>query len=396
MNETLWLKTLSGALEELEDIPLWGSPPPFPFKKLAKNMAEVFSIEELGIQAKGVEHIQLEELTKGMGKSPLVKPIALSPLPGTFFLIIPNETKKALVQAALTTDKTAKGITDETIEEGFFISVLLTALAMFNELNPYGNLTALLEEDTPLPEEGALCVDLSLTINEHPHSMRLCTPKEAHQAFKTHFRTEAPASFGDPSIQSIPLPLQLEAGSTVLSLQEWEQAQVGDLLLLDRCTFDPKDNRGTAQLSINGTPLFEVRIKDGEIKLLEHAQHLEEYPMIDDKTPDDDDEELELTPSLSKEEEDEDAPPLWSSEEESTTEGEMLATKAIPLTLVVEVGRLTMPLAKLTQLKPGNILDLALNPQLGVYLTIGSKRVAKGELVKIGEGVGVKILKVGS
>ena len=54
-----------------------------------------------------------------------------------------------------------------------------------------------------------------------------------------------------------------------------------------------------------------------------------------------------------------------------------------------------MPLEKVTQLKPGNVLELGLSPEPVIHLTIGGKRVAKGELVRIGEAFGVKILTLG-
>jgi flagellar motor switch protein FliN/FliY len=74
---------------------------------------------------------------------------------------------------------------------------------------------------------------------------------------------------------------------------------------------------------------------------------------------------------------------------------ELASARNIPLTFTVELGRFEMPLDKLLKVEPGNIIDLALKPEEGVYLTLQGKRVAKAELVKIGEAIGVKILKVG-
>jgi flagellar motor switch/type III secretory pathway protein FliN len=53
-----------------------------------------------------------------------------------------------------------------------------------------------------------------------------------------------------------------------------------------------------------------------------------------------------------------------------------------------------MNVDKLLQLSPGNVLELGVKPEQGVYITIGGKRLAHAELIKVGETLGVKILKL--
>lgn len=400
MSEALLLKSVESGLEEVEAIPLWGTPPPFPWESFGDMLAKNLEVEKAYLSIKKAEHLPFDELTSGLGEQPSVIPFALSPLPGTCFLLTSQATKKSLVQLLLYADHKGKEINDETLEGGFFTTVLLITCGVFSHLNPFGNLSAVLEEEAPPPEEGAFCLDIELKLGKSPFNIRLAIPKGPHAAFRTHFAMEKPPLLADPSLKDLPLPLHLEAGSTTLSAAEWKQVVPGDLVLLDRCTYDLEHNRGTAQLTLGNTPLFDVRIKEGEVKILEHALHLEEPAMTEETPPEE--EKLpplpeappEAPPETPIEGSGEEAP-LWSAPESGEAESEMLASKEIPLSLVVEVGRFKMPLEKLTKLQPGNVLDLALNPQLGVHLTIGGKRVAKGELVKIGEGIGVKILKVG-
>lgn len=88
--------------------------------------------------------------------------------------------------------------------------------------------------------------------------------------------------------------------------------------------------------------------------------------------------------------------PLWSTPNgENEAVGKILSSSQIPLTLTVEVARLTLPLEKVMHLKPGNLLDLNIGPAPTVHLTVGGRPVARGELVKIGDSVGVKILGLG-
>ena len=185
-----------------------------------------------------------------------------------------------------------------------------------------------------------------------------------------------------PEAATLPLSLTVNIGTTTLSLREWKQAKVGDCLLLDRCTYHPEQKKGTATLCLDAKPLFELRLKEGEIKILEHSLIQEEQPMVDQ----------ENSPPESEKSENEENP-LWTAEEENKPP--VAPVENVPLTLTVEVSRLQMPLGKVAELKPGNVLDLKIAPSPDVHLCAGGKRIAKGELVQIGEALGVKILQVG-
>jgi flagellar motor switch protein FliN/FliY len=92
----------------------------------------------------------------------------------------------------------------------------------------------------------------------------------------------------------------------------------------------------------------------------------------------------------------EDSEHLWSEPQQS--EGkleELIASRDIPMQLVVEVDRIRMTLNQLLELRPGNVLDLQVKPEQGVYVTVGGKRIARGELIKLGDVLGLKILKIG-
>jgi flagellar motor switch protein FliN/FliY len=54
-----------------------------------------------------------------------------------------------------------------------------------------------------------------------------------------------------------------------------------------------------------------------------------------------------------------------------------------------------MSLDKLLKLKPGNILQLGVQVEKGVNLVANGECVGKGELVQIGDVIGVKITQLG-
>ena len=70
------------------------------------------------------------------------------------------------------------------------------------------------------------------------------------------------------------------------------------------------------------------------------------------------------------------------------------ASSDLPITLTVELGRLSLTLSKLSELKPGDILGLMRNASEPVDLTSGDRLVARGELVQIDQELGIRILQV--
>ena len=62
----------------------------------------------------------------------------------------------------------------------------------------------------------------------------------------------------------------------------------------------------------------------------------------------------------------------------------------------IEIGRLKMTLDKLLNIEPGNILKLNTNLENGVNLIVNDKMIGRGELVSIGDLIGVRILNLGA
>ncbi|MGE3953700.1 MAG: FliM/FliN family flagellar motor switch protein [Parachlamydiales bacterium] len=83
-------------------------------------------------------------------------------------------------------------------------------------------------------------------------------------------------------------------------------------------------------------------------------------------------------------------------EEQEEMEEEPLASPAtLPVTLKVELGKIELTADKLLALSPGNLLELATHPNDPIYLTLNGKRVAKGELMMMGETLGIRLLELG-
>jgi flagellar motor switch protein FliN/FliY len=63
----------------------------------------------------------------------------------------------------------------------------------------------------------------------------------------------------------------------------------------------------------------------------------------------------------------------------------------VPVTLVVELGRVNLTLNRLADLKPGDIVELGRHSREPIELTSNGRLVARGELVLIDTELGVRL-----
>ncbi len=66
----------------------------------------------------------------------------------------------------------------------------------------------------------------------------------------------------------------------------------------------------------------------------------------------------------------------------------------VPVEITVEVGRTRMTLAELVELGPGSLVELDREAHEPADVLVNGRVVARGEIVTIGEGYGVRISEV--
>lgn len=409
-----WLQQIENALEVLTEVPLWGSPPPFPWEKCSEQLSRLLQLPGLKISHQKTHFLKAEEFTSGLGANPFKTTIELSPLQGAALWLMPSEDILKLSQAALSPQDNPKGFSSSEFQEGFYRYLLLKVLQQIDTIKPFADLSPKLGPTQAMPQEGSLCIDILISLPSMTFSGRVVCPPSLHSAFQKHF-SQKPVSWLElPEAKKTNLPLRLEIGHAVLSYKQWKTVEIGDLIVLDRCTYDPKSHKGTASLVLDGSPLFRARFKDNHLKIVEYAYYHEEEKFMEKDLPENQpadaasekkksdelpsEETVDDLSSLDEEElpSEDNEEHLWSAKEEQQDVETLLSAREVPLTLNVEVARLQMNLDKLLQLKPGNLIELPVKPEQGVDLVLNGKKVAKGELIKIGEVLGVKILQIGN
>ncbi len=66
----------------------------------------------------------------------------------------------------------------------------------------------------------------------------------------------------------------------------------------------------------------------------------------------------------------------------------------VPVQVVVVIGRRSITMQELMEMKPGQVMELNRPPQEAVDLAVGGRVFAKGELVEIEGKLGVRVLKI--
>jgi flagellar motor switch protein FliN/FliY len=247
-----------------------------------------------------------------------------------------------------------------------------------------------------------------------PLDLIVAIPKNFLEEWRSYFRQKGYQSFYRQTVQSlIELTTVLEIGWVKLQKSDYEALEPGDFICTDQLMWLPGKKRGRAFLSHKGHPLFLVAVKAEGFKVLEQANHYE-VGTIMEKEEEFFDEESDI-----EEGDEEGSEEEGLVEEENTTPVEEHVTDVAPeaqeqqlpvqqesaqpfsltngeVVIKIEVGRLKITLDKLLQMEPGNILKLNTTIENGVNLIVHDKMIGRGELVSIGDLIGVRILNLGA
>ncbi len=123
--------------------------------------------------------------------------------------------------------------------------------------------------------------------------------------------------------------------------------------------------------------------------------------MVDDFEDDFDDDDLDedTEDSLEEEEEEEEEEEInqdlnANASSDQAIHPPPICAQDIPVNLCIELARLKMSAKKLLDLRPGNLIETGILPANGLDLVVNGKRIAKAELVQVGEALAVRVMEI--
>ncbi|OJV11260.1 MAG: hypothetical protein BGO14_09790 [Chlamydiales bacterium 38-26] len=430
-----WLKQIPTALLQLDEIPLVGYALPFPWEELSKKIGEQFQVPDFKLSASPFEWRSPDQLYTGFGDHLNPLTCHIPSLEGTLTWVMAFEDVSRLMALLLNDVHHQHDILEEEFLQGFYHFIAYETIHYISQL-PFGHsLSPQIQQQGTLPEEASLCCDVTIHIRNRDLVGRLFISPSLRRSWKEkHAERSLELPLDRPLAEKLSLSVHLEVGKVSITPSLWKSLHPGDFILLDSCTIRPNDEKGgRITLTVNNLPFFIGKLKDGNIKILDHPLYYQEEETfmtssVPPKKPSDEhddssiefdadsefesdlDSEFESDLESEKEsemEESHEEESILEMEEEEEPSPEDTSEKAnlnppetplkiedIPLSVVIEVGRLQMSVKKMLELQPGNLLELDIHPENGVDLVVNGKRIAKGELIKLGEALGVRILDI--
>ncbi len=341
-----WLRLVEKALVKMQQLPPLEESFPFPWADASEAVGKALGLEQFNLSAMKTVWKGPGEVMEGMSK-PLIVSIEISPIEGSLFFVMSESDVSHFVSQALTMEK-KDSFSHAKLTEGFYYFSLLKAVQAIDDLKLFKDVSFHLAPVTVVPQENSLCVDIACALSEKTLRGRLVCPHSFLTAFKAYQPLQKSTLLASEKIQDIEVVLRCEVGHTHLGADEWEKIQVGDFVVLERCSYDPREGKGSVTLLLGDTPLVVARIKPEGMKVLDYAFYREEPQQ----------------------------------------------TGAAELLLTAEIGSVRIPLNKLVHFQPGSMIDLSMRPEQGLDILLEGKKVAKGELLKLGETSGFRILDI--
>lgn len=440
-----WLKTMSRKLFELDHVPLLATLP-FPWDSLSTELSKCFGISNLKIEPKELQWRDEKQTLKNFEK-PLILAATSSGFDGKAFFIMSSSDVELLMKRLLKLESAECLNLPHDVVESFFRFLAVEGIASINQIDYDSKFSFSLSANTEEITTPQLCQDVVITAENDKITARVCLDPDFRSSLQNYASQAHAIKPSDESLEALQFTMGIEIGRTELGLDELLRAKTGDFLIIEQALTENK-----CLITLEGKPFFHANIQNGNLQILELALYNEVYgsmvaknptgntpnpneendieeeaeasvydenenpfPEEDEEAPvagveasQDDDDEFELK---------EEAPPAKTKpkaepkaekaakvapsqvvrpEKAPISKKEKLGIEDVPVTLSVELAQLQMSAKKLLELQPGNTLDLALSPDSSALLVVNGKIVGRGEILKIGETLGVRILELGS
>ena len=103
-----WIHQIHYTLQEMQEIPLWGNPPPIPWDQCIQEVASLLQTPELSLVVGDTQLLPKGKVLLGIGNHPIVTSMQLSPLVGQCFWVMAQEDITFLISLALTENQNQK------------------------------------------------------------------------------------------------------------------------------------------------------------------------------------------------------------------------------------------------------------------------------------------------
>jgi flagellar motor switch protein FliN/FliY len=411
-----WLPRLQRVTLETTVVPMVGGLPPFPTGQVEKKLAEVLQLKPLHITSDPPEFLEPSAgadiaLELEDGAEHLMKlHVRAAPLPGTATLVVSTDTLWSLMHAGM--GKSVEGLVpliDGDMTDGFGTFLFCAALHALNTVHypPHSRLEVA-QSPSGLP---AATISVRLSHGDQTWPMRLVVTEKLLQALRQEMEPRPLSSLNPELAALVDLQVHMPVGRVALPWPELKKIKLGDVVILDHFDLDLATGEGMALLRVGAQDVWSCRVSGGQLTLEEPFPASAEDQAMS-FTPDSNDDLFEDLDEIGSFE-DYELEHLPAEESgEASEEGEQVLVAAEPeavphkkgkksalaeklqVQLTVSIGSMNLSARELFELKPGNVLNLPGPVTAAVELIVGADRIGRGELVQLGDAIGVRVVEL--
>lgn len=394
-NLNFWVKKLDPYFEEIDETPLFRGES-FSFENLSNALKKELNLPDFSLTSKFTGLNNLEEIKKIMGEKLSHLCLSFPPLMGNVYLLLGRDDISKLTSSILSKGE-KNNFSSIVLEEGFFRFLVLFTLDQLKKTPTFKGLSAKVVEDVEIKSKAAYFLEINIQLRADCSIPAFIAITPDFRRSWNDFFYSKKSIILDKVKSGVDLPVQIIAGHTILTKDQWQSAEVGDFIVLDKSYIDPVSGSNKALLALNGNPLFLASIEKNKIEILEYASYQEESEFMEQKP------NKILDPSIDPPED------IAQIENASDPENEDISLKNdaepiseeisplrdMPIKLTVEIAKVSISLEKLLELQPGNFLSLPISLEDPVNLTVNGKKIGTAEFTKIGDIFGIRILQIG-
>ena len=398
------LKSISPLLFSLDQKPLFPDAYQFPLetlgtllsKKFAKTITITLDSNDWSTRDE-VLQVQKEQHLTSLGCS-------LFGIDTPCSLLFPQESIPLILSELLETDPSSLQLQSTSLLDTFKAFFFAQVISSIKEATSFDTMEIrVVEQEAPLEAEGYFVRHYTFQIEKTTISFLLVFPNKYIEALASLPQSKeiAPQKW----LANLPLfPICIEAARSHVPYKTLKALKQGDVLLVDFPFFIPGSERARVILTYRGHPLFRAKVKNGVIKLLEMTHNQQAFQPISPKeslmNPSQEQKKTTATEEQPLEMGEDTFPDIQEEEEVKTPSQEQpspsIPLNDLPLLVVVQLQELSMTFDQLKALQPGNLLDLDIHPEAAtVQLSVEGHIIGEGDLIRIGEKIGVRIRSLG-
>ena len=405
-----WLPRLEKACLEAVVLPLWGGVPDLPLALLEQRIQALFQGLPLRFELQAPRSV--DEMSTVITE-PLSLHARAAPLQGTVSCLLSlQDVWELLHLVSGSPEKAQIAARDEELCHGFALFLITTMLQSLNKSSwPPKCSWQLVQEPT---EPIAMVLDGALHLKQRAFPFVLHISEPFLHSLRTQFAARPLEELNPQLAQSLDLLVDMPVGETQMTLAQLRQIHLGDVLLLDQLQIDLATGDGAFTLRVGNQDVWSCILNDGQLladrPFPPHTENRamsfppedpEEFTDFDDLGSFEDlDLDEELLPKAPPRAPFKPEPPPSRQEKPKAPSDEVISRQPhksadqIQVQITVSLGRIVMTARELLEIRPGNILELPVNTQGPVDLLVGTDRIGRGELIQIGDQIGIRILEI--